>query len=373
MGEGINRISFTTLARKTSSNLFIKEIDGMRFIAIMMVMFFHLNTSMYDALGIGIKDKNIVELPFFIAWVFVRLDLGVKFFFTISGFILALQFFKRPGQIELRKYYLRRLKRLEPPYIISLLIFLVIHIGFIGEEVFDFILRFIAGCFYLHVPIWGYPNPINPVSWSLETEAQFYLLIPLLFKVINRLSRHAKLIFLAFLFMVGLLSRYVIAIYDIGHFSNSVLAHMSHFVVGIVLAWMFTSKRSLFSYKSYFFDALFCFALILMFLLYKPQHLMLNLLGFNFAVFVTVYSIFNSKLINWILTRKVIYILGGMCYSIYLIHYAFYHLLVPVFLSIFASQNMSVNLIYLSVTVIPITIIISGLYYVLLERPFMNG
>ena len=36
------------------------------------------------------------------------------------------------------------------------------------------------GLLYLHTLVLGSPNPINPVTWSLETESQFYILIPIL-------------------------------------------------------------------------------------------------------------------------------------------------------------------------------------------------
>src|SRR5687768_7994733 len=57
---------------------------------------------------------------------------GVSIFFMISGFILSLPFAKnhfdkRPDRkpISLKRYYLRRLVRLEPPYLIALIIFFI--------------------------------------------------------------------------------------------------------------------------------------------------------------------------------------------------------------------------------------------------------
>ena len=43
------------LSRKTSSNSFIPEIDGLRFFAIITVVLFHLNTALSKEVGIGLS------------------------------------------------------------------------------------------------------------------------------------------------------------------------------------------------------------------------------------------------------------------------------------------------------------------------------
>ncbi len=77
--------------RKTSSNNFIPEIDGLRFFAIITVVIFHLNTAIAKELGIELSEamgrlgggNNLFSW----AWWIVRMDLGVKVFFAISGFV----------------------------------------------------------------------------------------------------------------------------------------------------------------------------------------------------------------------------------------------------------------------------------------------
>ena len=69
---------------------------------------------------------------------------GVSIFFMISGFILSLPFAKahfnkNPGKknISLKRYYLRRLIRLEPPYIIALIIFFIGNVWVLHKYSFD--------------------------------------------------------------------------------------------------------------------------------------------------------------------------------------------------------------------------------------------
>jgi peptidoglycan/LPS O-acetylase OafA/YrhL len=82
------------LQRKTSSTSFIPEIDGLRFFAIVTVLIFHINTALFKELNMSATEmteslggKNEIFSP---AWWLIRLDLGVKVFFSISGFVLAL-------------------------------------------------------------------------------------------------------------------------------------------------------------------------------------------------------------------------------------------------------------------------------------------
>ena len=92
------------------------EIDGLRFIAIFwVVVVMHLsniiNTNLYG--GKLITDS-------FIANMVLEGGNGVPFFFMISGFILALPFLREKQyngpKISLKKYYWRRLTRLEPHF-----------------------------------------------------------------------------------------------------------------------------------------------------------------------------------------------------------------------------------------------------------------
>lgn len=43
-----------------------------------------------------------------------------------------------------------------------------------------FLTHLVAGLIYSHGFIYGSGNPINSVNWSLEIEAQFYVIIPLI-------------------------------------------------------------------------------------------------------------------------------------------------------------------------------------------------
>jgi peptidoglycan/LPS O-acetylase OafA/YrhL len=105
---------------------------------------------------------------------------GVEAFFVISGFIITLSMHHRGYVVrDAAQFMLRRLKRLEPPYLASLALCVgllyasSITPGYKGEG-FDFGWSRIAA----HI---GYANAvlgmgwINPVYWTLAIEFQFYL------------------------------------------------------------------------------------------------------------------------------------------------------------------------------------------------------
>ena len=89
---------YSKLKRDTTSSGFIPEIDGLRFFAIFTVVLFHLNTAVSKELGLSLGNvfdqMGGSRVEFSKAWFWVRLDLGVKVFFAISGFVLALPFLK---------------------------------------------------------------------------------------------------------------------------------------------------------------------------------------------------------------------------------------------------------------------------------------
>jgi peptidoglycan/LPS O-acetylase OafA/YrhL len=105
------------LRRTTSSGRFLPEIDGVRFLSISWVVLFHAIAQVGFKLHEHLPDSHL--------WQIIGVGkFGVWIFFSLSGFILALPFAEwricdgKP--ITLKRYYLRRLTRIEPPYLVNL-------------------------------------------------------------------------------------------------------------------------------------------------------------------------------------------------------------------------------------------------------------
>src|SRR5215472_8297412 len=116
--------------RITSGGQFIPEIDGLRFVAIFSVFIYHLAGDVLRHSQASYASTLRSNGLFLVTQV---LNIGVPLFFVISGFILSLPFaqtqmdVRRP--VSLKKYFWRRVTRLEPPYFLCLLLFFVLKIA----------------------------------------------------------------------------------------------------------------------------------------------------------------------------------------------------------------------------------------------------
>jgi peptidoglycan/LPS O-acetylase OafA/YrhL len=112
------------------------------------------------------------------------------------GFPLLRITLRGAAPVNLRKYYLRRLTRLEPPYIVALFVLLILAVVIQRAPPASFYPHFAASLFYLHSLIYGTLSPAMGVAWSLEIEVQFYLLVPvltLLFAIRSRTIRRSSI------------------------------------------------------------------------------------------------------------------------------------------------------------------------------------
>jgi peptidoglycan/LPS O-acetylase OafA/YrhL len=368
------------LKRSTISTSFIPEIDGLRFFAIITVVIFHLNTAFSRQLGV--PDLGLVELGgrenvFHPAWWIIRLDLGVKVFFSISGFVLALPFLKQylsiGPAVKLNSYYLRRLTRLEPPFVLSLIFFLLVHRFVLGADWGSLIPSFGAGLLYAHVLFFGEPSPINPVTWSLETEAQFYLLVPLLFALFFAIRKDLRRVSALVLFSSLAIWFKAYTFYNaLSHVGSTVLAFGTHFLTGILFAYLYLTRPALFKKRSYCYDLTGAAGLIGLFMFYKPQAYWLNNILFNTSTFALMASAFRGRLFNRFFTWSPIYLIGGMCYSIYLLHYAFFHLWVKIGQHLVTGWGYKTDLVIQMLTGIPVVLLVSAVFFVMIEKPCMD-
>jgi peptidoglycan/LPS O-acetylase OafA/YrhL len=317
------------------------------------------------------------KMIFSLAWWWIRLDLGVKVFFAISGFVLALPFLKyylglSDKKIQLKSYFVRRLTRLEPPFIITLVFFYLAHVFLLNEDALVFLKHFGAGLIYGHVFIFGTVNPINPVTWSLETEAQFYVIIPLIMWLVFKVRNSAIRIIILFGLIVGSIffrNEFVFS----AHWGRSIFAYFVNFAMGIIVCWSYLKFPKWFKVRHWLYDLGGLIATFGLFYFYKPQHYVGNQILFNISIAVVMITAFKGYMLNWFYTRPIVYIIGGMCYSIYLIHYAFLHLSVK-WTKLLWIEDISYisNLGIQVLVVVPLVLLVSAVFFRYFERPFMD-
>lgn len=315
------------LSRVTSTGELIPEVDGLRFIAISAVLFHHL-LAMYLS-GSGRSPEVRTYAQWFAAadqsWLVIPAycgHFGVNLFFVISGFILALPFAKRAFNQQaapnLKSYYLRRVTRIEPPYLLSLIVIFFIHWRQwgIGPQLIP---NLVASFFYSHGLVYGRESAINGVAWSLEIEIQFYLLTPLLvliFRLRNAAARRALIV--ALIVGFGLLSQWVIYPSGSARLPLTLLNFAHYFLTGFLLADLYLTGRLRSPDKRLSWDAVTlgaAAAIIATLSRFGQFYFLLPLMvGLLYAGF------FLGRMSNAFVRARWIVIIGGMCYTIYLYH-----------------------------------------------------
>lgn len=357
----------TRASRDTTSGQFIAEIDGLRFIAIFSVIFFHLSWWITSKTGRG-------ETSDFLAEFFSYGSIGVQLFFVISGFVIALPFAKahllkgKPPQ--LRQYFSRRLTRLEPPYIINLLFRFAVLPLLMADTAGELLPHLFASMGYIHNLIYGYASKINSVAWSLEVELQFYIIAPFitaLFMIRTKTTR--RLIFVMLIVLFSIMS-YIFN--EFPRYNLSVLSAAQFFLAGFLLVDIFVIEWNQNPIKSIRWDLMsFLSWLAICVLMYQGKHGQIFLV---IPIFTAYISAFKGILSNRMFCHPVIYVIGGMCYTFYLYHFsvitAMGRLLVR--FEFFNQAPVWLVIITASLLIIPVTMLFCTLMFVMIEKPCMK-
>jgi peptidoglycan/LPS O-acetylase OafA/YrhL len=224
-----------------NQKVFFPNLDGLRFFAFFFVFMYHC----YYEVPLQGKD-SFIYLGFHKIWE--NGDLGVNFFFTLSGFLityLLLSEEKQLGGFNISGFYWRRTLRIWPLYFTTVLFGFFIFqtlVNSVGGEIEE-----TANVWYYLFFLGNFNSIINgaPVSgtlsvlWSLAIEEQFYLLWPilLLFFKKHRLALFIILILISLGFRAMYLDQHEVIFYH-------TFSVMSDLVIGSWLGW-WCFKRNL--------------------------------------------------------------------------------------------------------------------------------
>src|SRR5690606_14354295 len=137
----------------------------------------------------------------------------------------------------LKSFYIRRLTRLEPPFLISTLLLFAFVGLFVAESLSSLLPNLWATLTYSHYLIFGERSPINPVSWSLETEIQFYLISPFICAALFTMKEIYRTLLIFILIIITPLLVYALPdspFIEYPVLSRTLPAFFSHFLVGIL-------------------------------------------------------------------------------------------------------------------------------------------
>lgn len=353
-------------SRDTTSGQFIAEIDGLRFIAIFSVILFHLNWFITS------KTRRAEGGDFFTAFL-SHGNIGVQLFFVISGFVIALPFAKGHllnGKLpNLRQYLFRRLTRLEPPYIVNLLFRFALLPLATADTFNELFPHLLASMGYLHNMIYGSMSKINFVAWSLEIELQFYLLAPLVTSVFMIRSKIGRR-----LLLVALIIIFPIIAYALNGFPRvnlSILSAAHYFLAGFLLVDIYLIEWDQNPAKSWHWDLMSVVSWsAIIALLYQSA-------GELFIVIPTFFAYvaaFKGVLSNRFFCQPGIYIIGGMCYTLYLYHYSVISVIGRLLTKVEFLNQLPVwlEIIVAGLVIVPAVLLFGTIMFILVEKPCMK-
>lgn len=173
---------------------YIKDIDGLRALAVLSVVAFH--AGMHQLSG-----------------GFV----GVDVFFVISGYLITSLIIhaQAEGRFSLQTFYISRILRIAPALLVTVVvaaaIFLFLTPPVLSKKlegsVFAALLSYSNIWFYLTTDYFD-NNSDNPLlhTWSLAVEEQFYMVLPLLLILVKSWSARQRQVLLGVLALVSLIA-----------------------------------------------------------------------------------------------------------------------------------------------------------------------
>ena len=300
--------------------LYRSEIDGLRAIAVLSVIFYHFRL---DLFGIN---------PFKGGYI------GVDIFFVISGFLIFSLInleLKKNQNLNLFNFYVRRLRRIIPPLLFVILIILPLSYIYllpnklidVLESIFSSLLFFSNYYFYFTKNVYGASDSlVEPFlhTWSLSVEEQFYLFLPLISILLFKYLKN--FIFIFFILIICFSFYYSINLSlknpDLSFYS--IHTRIWELGIGCLLALISEKKKLVLSLK---FRNLLPKLGILMILyplifynhdnLHSPLHNLVPVFGTSLIILFSN----NDELITKFLKNKLLVGIGLISYSLYLWHY----------------------------------------------------
>lgn len=289
----------------------------------------HLNYYLHIEILRTIAVLSVVG--FHMGWSGFNLGyLGVDVFFVVSGFLMV-KIFSSLKSDDYKTFYFRRLLRLIPAYLVTSVItfitFFTIVLPFeryeIAKQNFAANL-FISNFYYWTENQYFSSSGLKPILsfWSLALEIQFYLVFPLLYKLILRSK--AKFLLLTFISLVINIFLYYLSPETAFFFLP---ARLWEFMVGVYISFRMNDSLKITPKKPLLGGVIFILFPILLLgssfgfgigFFIAQQNLFLNLAIVFLTASAILYGLsFNERKITFI---RIYQIIGKYSYSIYLVH-----------------------------------------------------
>lgn len=308
----------------------IPQLDGIRGIAIILVMIWHYVFGWWMDAPISPDPHSILAKIFHLlsfSWS------GVDLFFVLSGFLIGgILIDNRESDNYFQTFYVRRIFRILPLYYAVLVIGLLLYPGKLATSS-----DVIPIGWYLTISQNIYTVFCDPKDqwfgyvWSLCVEEQFYLCLPLLIWLLPKRTIRPVCVFLV---LVAIMTRCVMARQHIPYLSIYVFspARMDALFIGVICAGIYrdeTAKLWLTKNTNILYGALFLFGAAISMLLYKNYNITsmpmttigYTLIALFYATFLLIAVTERQGPVVALTKLRPLRRMGILAYFIFLTHY----------------------------------------------------
>lgn len=330
----------------------ISQITFTRFLAAMAIVISHFN-----------KDLFLYNIDY-ISNIFLRANVGVSYFFILSGFIMIVAYHKK-DRIGYFDYYKNRFARIYPLYVLGLLLYLV-------TRYYNFsIYKGFLYLFGLQSWVPGEAMILNFPGWSISVEFLFYLIFPLLYNYFYSKGNKSIWIVTISIWIITQVfcNLYADSSYYQGPHTEShellyyfPLMHINEFLVGN-LAGLYFVRNS--GQKNYDIPVIIIFAAILISLIFVPLFYHNGLMAILFIPLIILISR-NNGMLTKLFSLKPLEYLGEASYAVYITHIPILYIL----REILKEYYLDINTIF-GIYII-VLIMTSILFYQFIEKPLRD-
>lgn len=365
----------------------IPELDGIRGIAILLVLIWH-----YGICQVTTEPNTLlayVKKSLSFTWS------GVDLFFVLSGFLIGgILLDNKESPNYFKTFYIRRVCRIFPLYFLWLALFIII----VYAEVFPIFSRLnnISWLFQKSVPVWSYatftqniammynggfgPHWLG-ITWSLAVEEQFYFFLPFVIYFLSLQKLPSMLLFIIFAAPILRVILFHYCLY--GWFASYILmpCRADALLLGVLSAYLIRQEffvHYMVVYQKLLYGLLTLSLLGICFLLYEGQSIdSFAMSSFGYSLLAIMYSCFlliaiteKRGLITVIVQNRLLGKLGIIAYGVYIFHQGISGLLHAALLDQVPQISRGVDLAVTCAALV-ITLMISYLSWTFFEKPFM--
>ena len=329
------------------------EIDSLRAIAVLAVIFYH------------------AEINFFKGGF-----IGVDIFIVISGYVITKLFFF--NNYSLSNFIEKRIRRLFPGLLLMILtttlfsyfFLLPIHFMNLGQSLIANMFSISNFLFFYQTNYWDSAALTKPLlhTWSISLEIQFYIFISIIFALFR--NYFSKTILFFFIISISSILFFDNTVFEINNREFNlnnyflIFARLWEFLLGSIIAFVLNIKKfdNYFKKLNFFHNFGLLVILISLFIVQTPINYP------NLSTFIPVLGSAiiilssNNQNSHFLLNNSFLIHIGKISYSLYLWHF-------PIFIFFFYSSDF--NLSFLNkIYALLITYFISLISYKFVELPF---